>query len=149
MNNLTKHLNELLGTVPGKIKSIPEALLSEKPSPDKWSKKEILGHLCDSAFNNISRVIRSQYEELPLPIVSYHQHYWTNLNGYQNMPVEEILNLWITLNRQLVRAIDSVPEDKLNNLCVLAGGEKISIGRLMEEDYLKHVEHHLGQILGK
>jgi hypothetical protein len=149
LNTVAKQLKELSETVPQKVKSIPENKLSEKPSPDKWSKKEVLGHLCDSAMNNISRVIRSQYDELPLPIVSYHQTEWVSLNGYQTMQIDEILNLWSSLNRRLAYVLSSIPEDKLNNICVLADGEKISFGKLMEEDYIKHLEHHMNQILEK
>jgi hypothetical protein len=149
LNTVAKQINELLKTVPQKIKSIPENKLSEKPSPDKWSKKEILGHLCDSAMNNIARVIRSQYDELPLPIVSYHQMEWVSLNGYQTMHIDEIINLWSALNRRLSHALSSIPDEKLNKMCVLASGEKISIGKLMEEDYIKHLEHHMSRILEK
>jgi len=149
LNTIAKQLNELLQTVPQKIKSIPENKLCEKPSPDKWSKKEIHGHLCDSAMNNIARVIRSQYDELPLLIVSYHQTEWVSLNGYQTMDIDEIINLWSALNRRLVHALSSIAEDNLNNMCVLADGEKISIGKLMEEDYIVHLEHHMSRILEK
>ena len=44
---------------PARFQSIPEAQFSFKPSPKKWSKKEILGHLIDSATNNHHRFIRA------------------------------------------------------------------------------------------
>jgi hypothetical protein len=43
--------------------NIDDASFSLKSTPDKWSKKEELGHLIDSAQNNIQRFIRVQHEE--------------------------------------------------------------------------------------
>ncbi len=48
-----------------------------KLSPTKWSKKELIGHLIDSAQNNIRRFIVAQYEENPAII--YKQDEWVLL----------------------------------------------------------------------
>lgn len=39
-----------------------------KPAPDKWSRKEILGHLADSAHSNIRRFVVAQYEDNRYPL---------------------------------------------------------------------------------
>jgi hypothetical protein len=58
-------LQDLLDVVPAKLSRIKDTDFVYKPAPDKWSKKEILGHLIDSAANNHQRFIRAQYENIP------------------------------------------------------------------------------------
>lgn len=61
-----KRLEYLCATVPGIISTIAETEFCFKPLPEKWSKKQILGHLIDSAANNHQRFIRIQYEQEPV-----------------------------------------------------------------------------------
>ena len=42
------------------LSAISDEAASRKPAPNKWSKKEILGHLIDSAANNHQRFMRLQ-----------------------------------------------------------------------------------------
>ena len=57
MNNTIENLQSYTNTVPSKFLAIGESSINEKPKPNKWSKKEILGHLVDSAINNLQRII--------------------------------------------------------------------------------------------
>src|SRR4030095_2595683 len=63
--------NELVGvveTASQQLRLLQETEVSLKPAPGKWSKKEILGHLIDSATNNHQRFVRTQMtEELIFP----------------------------------------------------------------------------------
>mgnify|MGYP003597480034 CR=1 FL=1 len=56
-----QRLEYLIDKIPDMIVKISDSEFSHKPMPNKWSKKEILGHLIDSASNNHHRFIRSQY----------------------------------------------------------------------------------------
>ena len=47
------------------LSAVSEDAAARKPAPDKWSKKEILGHLVDSAANNHQRFVRLQLEHAP------------------------------------------------------------------------------------
>ena len=47
-----------------KLHRYQESETAVRPAPDKWSKKEILGHLLDSAVNNHHRFVRAQLVEL-------------------------------------------------------------------------------------
>jgi len=51
-----------------KLRLLTDEESSIKPLPNKWSKKEVIGHLIDSAQNNIRRFIVTQYESNPLII---------------------------------------------------------------------------------
>ncbi|MBL8017837.1 MAG: DinB family protein, partial [Ignavibacteria bacterium] len=65
INNTINRMNFLVLDVPERLSNYKEEQLSAKASPLKWSKKELLGHLCDSAVNNLGRFIRAQFEEEP------------------------------------------------------------------------------------
>ncbi|MGF9977181.1 hypothetical protein [Viridibacillus arvi] len=76
--------------------------VTKRPSPTKWSKKEILGHFCDSAIMNIERFIKIQYEKQPYALPTYNQGEWVANPNYQDTPIEEILTLFYVLNKQII-----------------------------------------------
>ncbi|MBI0581209.1 DinB family protein [Neobacillus cucumis] len=126
-----------------------ETEISNRALPNKWSKKEILGHLCDSAINNINRFIKIQYEEQPFVIQSYNQNQWVILQNYQERPLDEILNLFLALNKQIINTISNIPKERLSNLCDIGSNQQKTLEWLLE-DYLKHMEHHINnQILNE
>lgn len=145
MNTAVKQLNELLQTVPQRIKSMPEGNLTEKPLPGKWSKKEILGHLCDSAINNIPRAVKAQFEPQPFKVVDYAQDDWVKLGDYQSQRMDNVLQLWTSLNKQFINIISLIPEEKLSYECEHYSGGRKTLGWLIE-DYVVHMKHHLDQI---
>ena len=127
------------------IREISGEDFNHKPSPNKWSKKELLGHLVDSAFNNLQRFIRAQYEDIPF--IRYDQDAWVNFNNYQQYDRETVLNLWLSMNRHIMHVISSADKNKLQRLCKTSmDGEPKSIEWLFV-DYVKHLHYHLGQIL--
>src|SRR6266498_4627281 len=83
------------------LRSITADEFSFKPSPSKWSKKEILGHLIDSAQNNIRRFIVAQYEERPKII--YNQDKWVAIAGYNDYYTADLIRLWVLLNNHICR----------------------------------------------
>ena len=135
---------ELLGVVEAASESLrrigdPEASL--KNGPDNWSKKEILGHLLDSAVNNHHRFVRAQQvKELTFP--AYEQEHWVNSQGYQDRSWPELIDLWRLYNRHLAHVISLIPEEKLAVICVIGTNEPVSLGYLVA-DYLVHMRHHL------
>src|SRR6201991_213942 len=86
-----------------------------KPSPDKWSKKEIIGHLIDSAQINLQRFVRCTYEENFKLI--YEQDEWVVAAHYQDADLKELLDLWILLNRQIMRVLSDYPTNRLTAVC--------------------------------
>lgn len=73
-------LEYLCNTIPELLIQIDEQIFSEKINPAKWSKKEILGHLIDSATNNHHRFVRVQFETNLK--ISYDQNKWNQYNFY-------------------------------------------------------------------
>jgi hypothetical protein len=127
-----------------RLKRIGEEKFSCKPQPSKWSKKEILGHLIDSAQNNIRRFIVSQYEELPLII--YAQDDWVRIADYQNYPTEDLILLWSLLNRHICILLLHTPESAFQRMTE-TNNQKTHTLEWLVQDYIKHLLHHLHQVL--
>jgi DinB superfamily len=125
------------------LSAISDDAASKKPAPDKWSKKEILGHLIDSAANNHQRFVRLQLEpEISLP--GYDQDNWVRLNRYQQAPWSEIIILWSAYNRHLATVIESLDEATLGHLWHSPSGD-VTL-EFIATDYVRHLRHHLSQI---
>lgn len=127
------------------FEGIPQQEWNAKPDPNRWSKKELLGHLIDSASNNLRRLIVGQYEQGTK--IVYDQNKWVSAQGYQEMNVEHVITLWNLLNRQLALVISRIPQSKLDNTCDTGLG-KAEVHSLVYfiEDYIVHLKHHLKQI---
>src|SRR6187200_1391748 len=103
-----------ISTFPGKMKQLASEDLLRRLAPGKWSKQEILGHLIDSAINNLKRFTEIQFLPRPYIIISYRQNELIPVNDYQNLPLQHLLDLWQSLNRQIVFVVKAIPVDKLN-----------------------------------
>ena len=152
--NILNRLQYLIDEIPEKIANLSADKLAEKNNPEKWSKKEILGHLCDSAFNNHCRFITAQSAKEPVKISPYEQNEWVTLNAYQKMNMSDIINLWVLLNKQILLVVENMPEEKLAVQCDLGGaafreGENIKPLLWLIEDYVIHMEYHLKQIINE
>ena len=111
----------------------------------KWSKKQILGHLIDSAANNHQRFIRLQLTaELHFP--GYEQNEWVNRNQYAGSPWAELVALWAGYNRHLARVVEYIAPEALGH--VWDSGKNRYTLEFIVSDYLAHLRHHVEQILG-
>jgi DinB superfamily len=127
--------------LPGLI-SITGEEYSLKTTPEKWSKKEILGHLIDSAHSNIRRFAVAQYEDNPY--IRYNQDKWVTINNYQHWPAEEIIQLWHLLNKQVCHILYNTPENMYQRT---AQSDALYTIEWLAADYVKHLLHHLHVIL--
>ena len=127
-----------------------------KKSVNKWSRKEILGHLIDSANVNYNRFINAVSKE-DLIFGTYPQNEWVELQSYNSRDWRQLIFLWKSLNVHIIELVKNIPEEKLfrlttshnfNNICwkEVQEGEKSSLDYLIN-DYFGHLEHHLKQIL--
>lgn len=154
INNSINRLNYLVKEIPLKIKEIAGAELTKRPAQGKWSKQEIIGHLCDSAINNLSRFIRAQFENEPFKVVPYEQDEWVSLNHYNEMKTDDVLTYWAAINKQIVQIILNIPEGKLAVKCELgnAAFREDAVDKTLLwliEDYVVHMEYHLRQVVGE
>jgi DinB superfamily len=124
------------------LQSIPESEIIYKPSPSKWSKKEILGHMIDSAQNNIRRFIVAQYEENPK--IVYNQDKWVAIADYQHYDLQNLINLWYLLNKHIVVILKNMPVETAQRNCQTADTHSLD---WIAQDYIKHLLHHVHQVL--
>lgn len=143
MKNVADELESLL-TNTERFRQIDEQKAAAKPAPDKWSMKEILGHLIDSAANNHQRFVRMQFTKR-LDLVGYDGDEWVRLQRYQDRPWREIVDLWQMYNRHLVWLIRNVDSAAFKNLWRAPEGNDVDLEFVMR-DYLVHMRHHLEAI---
>lgn len=143
LQSLERYINE----VPGKFRTLPEHDLYFRPAPGKWSKKEILGHLIDSAINNLKRFTEIQFLPQPYSIISYQQVELVEVNHYQDLPLAHLLSLWQLLNRQILYVVERISEDKLQfAVDPKYPGSEMKTLQWVFADYVAHLEHHCRQI---
>ena len=144
-------LSSVLERVLPKLEAIDETAAGSPRAEGKWSRKEILGHLIDSACNNHRRFVIAQGRE-DLIFEGYDQEHWVRTQRYRQESWKNLVQLWHAYNRHLVWVIDGIPESELLNAHQIAWKIKakegpVSLGYLVD-DYIDHMEHHLRQILG-
>lgn len=140
--DLASIVNEFMST----SLSLGEAAWVEKPYADRWSRKEILGHLIDSANNNIQRFVRGTYENHSK--IVYDQNQWVRAQHYQDAPVQEMITLWKLLNLHIVRILSDYPIERIH-ITFDVGPSSPELRNMKEiaSSYLEHLKHHLHQIL--
>ena len=126
------------------VTSTNEVEFNLKLAPDKWSKKEILGHLCDSAVNNHIRFVKILLSDYPIAISGYTQNDWVRVNDYQDQyDQSEVLSLWrfepddsaCHAQSRFIRFSEKCVADKT----------EVTLEWLFD-DYVDHMIHHLEQI---
>lgn len=155
MNDLARELNSTLESAEKKLRAINEEQSARKSSPEKWSNKEILGHLIDSSFNNMIRFVNGQFKS-DLVFSGYNQNKWVEAQNYHDAEWKFLIDLWKVNNLQLVRVIKSIPDDILRKSTTNHNYDQIAWKELSKnesttlqyliEDYIGHMKHHLNQI---
>lgn len=138
-----RRLDYLCNVIPSLLTAIDEQTFSHKPSPAKWSKKEIIGHLTDSATNNHHRFVRAQFEDVPT--IVYDQNKWNEYGYYQQINGAQIIAFWTAYNKQLAQLMRQIPTDNLQRCCN-TNEPSLTLAFLIN-DYVVHLEHHLKQVV--
>jgi hypothetical protein len=145
MKRLADELRSQVDAALAALRALTEAEVSASRGPGTWVGKETLGHLIDSAANNHQRFVRAPFN-VPFVWPGYEQNAWVSAQRYRDRPWTELVELWAALNRHVACAIESVPASALQTRCAIGGDEPVTLEWLMQ-DYLRHLRHHLAQIL--
>ena len=156
MNKYQQSLNQIIKEAVVHLNTIDEDNFAKRPFADKWSKKEILGHLIDSAYNNHQRFVRAKNRP-NLIFEGYDQVAWVKRNAYQDRSASDIIICWQVVNNHLANMIGHLSEEVLNRklsthnfhqigMRPIEATDAVSIAYMIE-DYLFHTEHHLAQII--
>ncbi|OOG72996.1 DinB family protein [Algoriphagus sp. A40] len=146
MKEQAEKLKQLIATGLEYIRQTDEENLSRKLSPEKWSKKEILGHLIDSGINNLQRFTEIQNETKPYKIRKYRQDDLVRANDYQNADIQELADFWKAVNFRIIMVILQQTDKTLAFPVDLGENEMVDLSFLIR-DYIDHLEHHLKQIM--
>ena len=144
MKALSHKLLTLVDTATPALSQVDDSLSKEPVLAGGWSRKQLLGHLIDSASNNHQRFVRAMLQGA-LEFPPYDQAGNVRVQAVQEADWLLLVSLWANYNRFLAHVIARIPEDKLEVLCRIGDGEPVPL-RFLAEDYLAHLLHHLGQI---
>ena len=144
MRDTATELERILDEAQPRLLAIDEKALETRSVEAKWSRKEILGHLIDSAANNHQRFVRAQFTER-LETPNYEQEGWVKSQAYATEPWPDLVNLWLLFNRHLLHVVKAMP-DGVGTHELVIGGDPVAILHAVVVDYLRHMDHHLAQI---
>jgi len=137
------------------LASLPEAVVTWRPTPTAWSTKEIIGHLIDSAANNHQRFVRATSQP-DLVFAGYAQDEWVRVQSYHAATWSSLLALWQMYNLHIAHVMRAIPaevrERKHSNhnfdqigFRTFDAEQPVTLDDLMY-DYVVHLEHHLAQV---
>ena len=144
MKELSDKLVRVVRSAEAILFQVPEAESSKTVLSGGWSRKQVLGHLIDSASNNHQRFVRAALQTA-LDFPGYDQDGCVRVQAVEEADWTLLVSLWAGYNRYLAHVIAHLPVSKLETLCRIGSDEPVTL-RFLAEDYLRHLLHHLGQI---
>lgn len=125
---------------------------------EKWSAKETIGHLIDSAANNHQRFVRAQFKD-DLVFDGYAQEEWIRAQNYNEEPWPLLVGLWRHYNLHLAHVMATAPEHLRTEKRARHNFQQIGFAPVSKDepstlehlmlDYIDHLKSHLRQILGE
>ena len=144
MKNLSGELVGIVEAAEANLRNVTEAESQAPILAGGWSRKQLLGHLIDSASNNHQRFVRAALQD-SLEFPEYDQDGWQSVQAAQDVPWQTLLGLWANYNRYLAHIITHLPPAKLDIPCRIGSNQPVTL-RFLAADYLSHLVHHLEQI---
>jgi DinB superfamily len=144
MKDLSKKLLSVIDSAEPRLRQITPHDSAEPLRAGGWSRKQVIGHLIDSASNNHQRFVRASLQE-SLDFPPYDQDGNIRIQAPQDADWLLLVSLWAAYNRYLAHIIARLPASKLETQCRIGAGQPVTL-RFLAEDYLAHLVHHLRQI---
>lgn len=144
MIELSNKLLAVIEAAEPQLRAVSEAESLVPVLAGGWSRKQLLGHLIDSASNNHQRFVRALLAD-SLEFPRYDQDGNVRVQAVQAADWLLLVSLWASYNRYLAHVIARIPTGKLETVCRIGAYEPVTL-RYLAEDYLVHLLHHLGQV---
>lgn len=155
MQDCVDDLRSTLSIESARLLGISENDAGRRPAPGKWSPKEIIGHLIDSAANNHTRFVRAQLTD-DMVFAGYDQEAWVRLQRYNDRPWPELVSLWHVYNTHIASVMESITPECLSLLRSTHNLDEVGWRTVPRDrpatleyfirDYVGHMKHHLAQI---
>ena len=157
-NSFPQFLNDFEQTIEStaaRLLSLPDELRQQSHSAEKWTRKQILGHLIDSAANNHQRFVKAQFTDA-LVFPGYEQEQWVDAGHYNDEDWSRLVQLWKLYNLHLAHLASFISpeilshertEHNLNDIAWQAVDKTQPVTlEYFIRDYAGHMRHHLTQI---
>jgi hypothetical protein len=144
MEHVAAELARLVDAAEIPLRQVSEEESGQPVLPGGWSRKQVLGHLIESASNNHQRFVRAALADA-LEFPAYDTPGSVRIQAVESAAWPMLVDLWASYNRFLVHVIQRLPEDKLGVVCRIGSNAPVSLGYLAA-DYVVHLSHHLHQI---
>lgn len=146
---ISRSLEELISQWEPILAALPEDIIKNRKNNQNRTIKQILGHMVDSATNNLHRVVHLQYQPSPLIYPDYanfgNNDRWIALQNYQDEDWQNLVQLWKFINLHYAHVILFVKNDALNNVWITGNNQHVSLPEMIL-DYLRHFNLHLSEI---
>jgi len=139
-------MTELIAAAEELMRNRSEAWWNEPYGPGKWQRRQVLGHLIDSASNNHQRFVRALIQD-SYEGPAYDQEGCVRVERFDTAPIEVLIALFCSYNRLLSHIVANFPPEKLATRCRVGSYPEVTLEALAI-DYVAHLEHHLAQMLG-
>ena len=141
---MAQHFRDDLNAVHTALLALPPELADAPWRACGWTRKQIVGHMLDSATNNRQRFVRAASEgNFAGP--QYGQDAWVAAHGYASQPWATLLHWWKVEHEILAAVVDYIPEERLTVLYTVGDNDPVTL-RFLIEDYLRHQHWHLAQL---
>ena len=144
MHELSKQLLRVVEAAEVKLRKIGDIESKRPILPGGWSRKQVIGHLIDSASNNHQRFVRAALQT-SLEFPGYDQYGNVSIQATQEVDWLLLVSLWAAYNRYLAHVIAHLPDSKLQTVCRIGAGEPVTLA-FLASDYVTHLVHHLEQV---
>jgi len=131
------------------LNSLDQETISSKLNSQNRSIKQIVGHMIDSASNNLHRIIHLQYNDTPLIYPNYatngNNDKWIAIQNYQEEDWNVLIQLWKYSNLHIAHVIEHIDLGKIENEWIASPEEAVCL-KDMVMDYPRHLQLHMTEI---
>lgn len=138
-----------LGPYQNMLMELDVETISSRKNSQHRTIKQIIGHMIDSASNNIHRIIHLQYRKSPVEFPNYalkgNNDRWISIQNYQEENWYFLVDLWRFTHLHIIHVIKNIDKKCLNKEWISEPGKTITLKKMVL-DFLPHFELHLAEI---